>query len=243
MEFSRGATIPFRTTANRSTSVARARLVDGARPIRSNGPRRHLRRASGHRCKHFLRQGAILFRVRTSHCSNTAAITGSRGAEASSPTQRRSVRDDCSHCGRRMAGAGEEVPRQRREVPPGGARRPSSRPNARPSDASERPGSHRAADSAGSAEVETVPLPDCVGQVGHRCVGSARTGSRARGPRPRPRQAGFRSRTARVRAAIVNSSIRPGVHVLQDRCAAARDEDVPVAGGLAACLERGLMRS
>src|SRR5579872_2283704 len=31
-----------------------------------------------------------------------------------------------------------------------------------------------------------------------------------------------------------------GVHVLQDRCAAARDADVAVAGGLAGLVERGL---
>jgi hypothetical protein len=33
---------------------------------------------------------------------------------------------------------------------------------------------------------------------------------------------------------------RAGVHVLQDRRAAARDADVPVAGGLAGLVERGL---
>ena len=52
--------------------------------------------------------------------------------------------------------------------PPGEARCRARGPNARPSCRSERRGSHRAADLGGGAlRSRQLPLPDCVGQVGH----------------------------------------------------------------------------
>ena len=98
-------------------------------------------------------------------------------------------------------GAGEEVPRERREVlPEERAAELAARTLALP-DAQSVEDLTALLTSAGSAEVETVTAP------GRRRSGASPSGRAPRGPapgprgpRPRPRTGGFRSRTARATA-------------------------------------------
>src|ERR1700730_17697914 len=100
---------------------------------------------------------------------------------------------------------------------------------------------HRAADLGGGAlRSRQLPLPDCVGQVGHplrRLRADLLQGHAARVPVFEQAGSGAEQHAGQSDRELVDQA---GVHVLQDGCAAARDADVPVAGGLAGLVERGL---
>jgi len=158
MEFSRGSHDPIRTTANQQYVVVegeagrwcRGRTIEWSRGDIFVVP-------AGHRCNTSPPRRDP-FRVSDEPLSILRLSPATAGAEDQLATQRRSVRDDCSS-GRRMAGAGEKFTRQRREVPPDGARaelaaRTLAFLTLRASRIS------RAGDARrGSAEVETVTAP------------------------------------------------------------------------------------
>ena len=114
-------------------------------------------------------------------------------------------------------------------------------PNARPSRRSERRGFHRAADLGGGAlSSRQLPRPDCVGQVGHplrRLRADLLQGYSARVHALEQADPGAEQHGSTRDRKLVDQA---GVHVLQDRRAAARDADVTVAGGIAGLVERGL---
>jgi hypothetical protein len=73
-----------------------------------------------------------------------------------------------------------------------------------------------------------------------RCVGSALTGSRATRPASTPSNRRIPEPNSRGESGDRELVDQAGVHVLQARCATARDSDFTVAGGLAGSVERRL---